>query len=157
MKFNKSLILRIYGLTGRFINNPERFALGSFINQALKKQPIKIESKIPVIRGYGNAHDICKLALNWIFDENYQNYKEPISTVNVEIDLLSLAQKISEIYDLPKVNCSWDDKLKPNKYSCSSVKFIKELRRYHLKPKNIEEQILDTSSLFEENSGHQKR
>ena len=46
-KYKNTLILRIYALSGMFINNPNLFALGDFLKKAISGECISINSKIP--------------------------------------------------------------------------------------------------------------
>ena len=52
-RLSNCLIMRIYGLTGKFIRDPNIFAFGNFLLSAKNKEPIVIKSKREVIRSYG--------------------------------------------------------------------------------------------------------
>ena len=144
-KYKNSLVLRIYALSGRFMNEPNIFALGNFIIKAMQNEKIQITSQTPVIRSYGNASDICKFALSWLFDENHVEFNSPINAVSFTIELDKLAQEVSKFFKSQGVVCNWDLRSKPNSYIAEIDTFINSLKYYGLKPKSLIEQIKDSS------------
>jgi nucleoside-diphosphate-sugar epimerase len=93
-----TLILRIFALSGKHIKDPKKYALGDFLLAHAKGQPIVIQSKTPVIRGYGHAGDISKLAItadpyridaehtfslpcfiDWVIEPNHLNFILPFA------------------------------------------------------------------------------
>ncbi len=144
-KYRNSLVLRIYALSGRFMNEPNIFALGNFIIKAMQNEKIQITSQAPVIRSYGNASDICKFALSWLFDENHFEFNSPINAVSFTIELDKLAQEVSKFFKSQGVVCNWDLRSKPNSYIAEIDTFINSLKYYGLKPKSLIEQIKDSS------------
>ncbi len=140
-----SLVLRIYALSGCFIRKPERFALGNFLLSALKKDSIVIQSKNPVLRSYGNASDISSFAWRWLLSSNLLlDVNAPIATANLKVDLLTLAHKITELYNLPPIKQSVDVNAPPNSYVADSKSYLNALNKYGLTPKSLELQLLDT-------------
>ena len=138
-----TLVLRIYGLTGRFMREPRRYALGDFLCCAYRKEAIQIRSTRREIRGYVAAFDLSALAWKWSqsFDEAP---KTPLDAVDETIDLLSLAEIIASIYHLPAVRSSIDLDLPPNVYSASSAGFLAFFNRYGHVQMSREQQIRDT-------------
>ena len=63
-----TLAFRAYVVCGRFLRDPEQFALGDFLLRALGRLPIVIKAPMPVICGYGHAGHMVNLAfrLLWI-------------------------------------------------------------------------------------------
>ena len=100
---SQSLVLRLYALSGRFIRKPRRFALGDFLMMALNGEAIRINASHPVVRSYGNAGDIGSIGWHWLLDPHPYVPSDPIAAVNIQIDLVTLAQKIKTIYGLPEV------------------------------------------------------
>ena len=139
------LVLRIYALSGRFIRDPHRFALGEFLTTALRCEPIKIQSMAPVFRSYGHAGDITALAWHWLLGNEVAPF-EPLSAVNISLDLYSLAQKISDLYSLPPVQAAIDPMAQPNHYIANPQPFLAVLGQHGLAPKNLENQLLDTAA-----------
>ena len=148
-KYKNSLILRIYALSGMFINNPNLFALGDFLKKAINGQRISIKSKIPIFRSYGNASDICQLAFNWLLSNEPKNFNEPLDSVSITVDLFELAKVISNLHNSVPIECNWDNKSEANSYIACNKIFINSLNEYNLNPKSLKEQILDTSKYFE--------
>ncbi len=140
-----SLVLRIYALSGRFMRKPERFALGDFLLMALRGEAIRINSVCPVFRSYGNASDITSFAWNWLLREQKQSTISPMAAVNIEIDLLSLARKITTLYGLPAVQHSCEIGSLPDYYVADSGNFLSAMSKYELPLKSLEEQLLDTA------------
>lgn len=133
--------LRIYGLTGKFINNPELFALGSFLISAKEKKEIEIKSKHQVIRSYGFASDIAKFGLSWL---NSNDGSDSIFAATETIALHELADKITKMFNLKSFKHQIDPKLTPDEYICDTDNFKKMLSKYKLKITSMEDQILDT-------------
>ena len=140
-----SLILRIYALSGRFIRTPQSFALGSFLLSAIAGQSIVILAKRPVVRGYVSAMDVSALAWAWLQSSD-DPPSTPLDAVTETIDLLSLAEMITSMYDLPAVHHSIDAEAIPDCYMAYSQPFLDQLHRYGLVPTPLEQQIRDTSS-----------
>jgi len=135
-------VLRIFALSGRFIGNPQAYALGDFLLNALKGSVIKIQAKTPVVRGYVNASDVAKCALGWLFSGD--PFFPPCAAVNEIVSLSSLARRISHMYNLPPAKIPDLDGI-PSSYSHSPLGFIEMCLKYAVSPKSLNEQILDTA------------
>lgn len=133
--------LRIYGLTGQFITNPELFALGSFLISAKEKKPIEIKSKFQVIRSYGFASDISKFGLRWL---NSNLVADSIFAATETLSIYELAQKITTLYNLQPVKANIDYDLQKDEYTCDTTKFKKYLNSFNIKPTNLAKQITET-------------
>jgi nucleoside-diphosphate-sugar epimerase len=146
-----SLVVRIYALTGYFIRNPHRFALGEFLSMALRGEPIRLDASMPVFRSYGHAGDITALSLRWLIGSE-QPLGVPLPAVSLGIDLYSLAQKVSDLYSLPPVQATIDPEAEANRYLADPQPFLASLSRYGLVPKSLEDQIQDTAAGLLEHS-----
>lgn len=140
-----SLILRIYTLSGRFMSNPEIYALGDFLLKARDSSQIILKSKNRVVRGFGHAGNIAASAWAWLAS-NHPPLSTPLATVSEETDLTSLAQSVSRLFRLPEPVSSIDVALTPNIYSSDSALFLEFLRSYGLSPLTLDEQIIDTAT-----------
>ncbi len=140
---NPTLVLRIYGLTGRFIREPSRYALGDFLCHASRKESIVIKSPRKVMRGYVAASDLSALSWEWLQSSD-EAPSVPLEALAETVDLLSLAEMISSIYDLPSVRFSINSALSPDVYSASPERFLTLLKCYGLMPTSLEQQIRDT-------------
>lgn len=144
------LVMRIYALSGRFIRNPHRFALGDFLLTALRGEPIHIQASAPVLRSYGHAGDITALAWRWLLAEPGSAEPgsgcEPLAAVSLGLDLLSLAQRITELYQLPPVQAAIDPHAPPNSYLADPSPFLAALAAHGLAPTDLDQQLRDTAA-----------
>jgi nucleoside-diphosphate-sugar epimerase len=135
-------VFRIFALSGRFIRNPNAFALGDFLLNALMGNVITIQAKSPVVRGYVNASDVAKCALSWLFSGDAAF--PPCAAINEIVSLHSLARRISCMYNLPPAKIPDLDGL-PSSYSHSPLGFMAMCLNYAFLPIPLHEQILDTA------------
>ncbi len=141
---SSSIVLRIYALSGRFIRNPKRFALGDFLLMALRGDPILINSQNPVLRSYGNAGDIASFGWHWLFDIRPSFFTSPIAAVSIQTDLLTLAKQISILFDNLAVISNQEVGAPPNSYVADQTPFLRGMSHYEIRPKSLEDQLKDT-------------
>ena len=141
----QTLVLRAYAVSGRFMRDPEQFALGDFLLRALGGLPIEIKAPMPVIRGYGHAGDMVNLAFRWLWSEQLPP-AHPIAAVSQEVELLELATLISSLYDLPPPSSAIDTSLAANRYSAEPLLYINFLNSLGIVPRSLDEQVFDTAS-----------
>ena len=135
-------VFRIYALTGRFIRDPQMFAIGDFLLKALNKEPIQINSSFPVVRSYVSAAHVAKCALSWL--KSLDKPQAPIGASSHISTLTSLAALVSKLYCLPPLIANpLNDS--PNSYCCSPIPFDQLSSRYGIKPLSLAEQVLDTA------------
>jgi len=135
-------VFRIFALSGRFIRNPQAFALGDFLLNALKGSVISIQAKSPVARGYVDASDVAKCALCWLFSGDAAF--PPCAAVNEIVSLSSLAARIFHMYNLPPARIPDLDGV-PSSYSHSPLGFIAMCLNYAFSPMPLHDQIIDTA------------
>jgi nucleoside-diphosphate-sugar epimerase len=140
-----TLVLRIYALSGRFVRDPLRFALGDFLLSALQGEPIRLRSPIPVLRSYGHAANITALAWHWLMGGEVSSGL-PLAAVSLSVDLLTLAQAISSLYGLPLVESAVDHQAPPNSYLADPGPFLAALAHHGITPTPLEEQLRDTAA-----------
>lgn len=140
-----SLILRIYTLSGRFMTNPEIYALGDFLLKARDGSQIILKSKNRVVRGFGHAGNIVASAWAWLASD-HPPLEGPLATVSEETDLTSLAQRVSRLFSLPEPVSSVDLGLTPNVYSSDPAPFLDFLSTHGLSAWTLDEQITDTAA-----------
>lgn len=139
-----SLVLRLYALSGRFIREPGRFALGDFLLKALRKQPISLDSPNPVLRSYANASDITTFAWRWLFNHNVHNSSNILAATSCTTNLYDLASLITRLYDLPPVQSTIDQAAVPHSYIADSEPFLTAMKKHNLLPMTLEQQVSDT-------------
>lgn len=142
-----TLVLRIYALTGRHIRHPRRYALGDFLHRALAGEPIAIQSKRPVIRGYGHADAIAGLAIRWVLSPQPAPCK-PIATVSHTLELVELAESIAKIYGQPPPVVPIRSEAEGDRYTAAKDDFLEALRLHNLPCLSLEDQIRDTAKAF---------
>jgi len=140
-----TLVLRIYALSGRFIRDPHRFALGDFLLSALRGEPIRLRSKVPVLRSYGHAANVTALAWHWLM-AGEPSSGLPLAAVSLSVDLLTLAQAISSLYGLPLVESAVDHQAPPNSYLADPGPFLAALAHHGITHTPLEEQLRDTAA-----------
>ena len=140
-----SLILRIYTLSGRFMTNPEIYALGDFLLKARDNSQIILKARNRVVRGFGHAGNITASAWAWLAG-SHPPLEAPLATVSEETDLTSLAQRVSRLFSLPEPVSSVDPALTANVYSSDPSPFLDFLSTYGLSPLTLDEQITDTAA-----------
>jgi len=131
-------------LSGRFIRDPHRFALGDFLLSALRGEPIRLRSPIPVLRSYGHAANITALAWHWLM-AGQASSGFPLAAVSLSVDLLTLAQTITSLYGLPPVESALDHQASPNSYLADPGPFLATLVHHGITPTSLEQQLLDTA------------
>lgn len=139
-----SLVLRLYALSGRFIREPGRFALGDFLLNALRNEPIRLASANPVLRSYANASDITTFAWRWLFNNNIDNSSNILAATSCTTNLFDLASLITRLYDLPPVQSTIDQAAVPNSYIADSEPFLTAMKKHNLLPMTMEHQVIDT-------------
>jgi nucleoside-diphosphate-sugar epimerase len=139
-----TLVLRAYAVSGRFMRDPEQFALGDFLLRALAGLPIVIKAPMPVIRGYGHAGDMVNLAFRWLWSEHLPP-GHPIAAVSHEVELLELASLISSLYNLQPTSSAIDHRLSPNRYSADPFTYRNLLCSLQIVPRSQVDQIFDTA------------
>ena len=148
-EISNALILRIYGLTGKFIRDPDVFALSNFIISAINKKRIVIKSNRNVIRSYAFAGDIAKVGISWLNSDVKNN--DVINASTFKINIKDLAQEISYIYNLPKVSSQINDNLVEDDYSCESIKFRDLLSKFGIVETSRKSQIIETYDYLKSN------
>ncbi|WP_370593347.1 NAD-dependent epimerase/dehydratase family protein [Synechococcus sp. BSF8S] len=138
-----ALVLRIYALSGRFIRDPARFALGDFLLKAQQRLPIRINSPAPVWRSYGNAGDITALAWAWLLSAEPPALGQ-LDAVTHHVSLEQLAESVCRIYRLPPVISRLDTTAPAQSYGADTEPFLAALTRFDQNPHSLEEQIIDT-------------
>jgi nucleoside-diphosphate-sugar epimerase len=139
-----TLVLRAYAVSGRFMRDPEQFALGDFLLRALGGLPIEIKAPMPVIRGYGHAGDMVNLAFRWLWSGQLPPAL-PIAAVSEQVELRELARLISTLYGLPPTSNAIDSSLSANRYCADPKPYSDMLYALGIMPLSLEEQILDTA------------
>ncbi|MFN6357137.1 MAG: hypothetical protein ACK4ZO_14295 [Cyanobacteriota bacterium] len=143
----QTLVLRIFALTGRYIRNPKRYALGEFLYHIHNNMSPQIRSQQPVVRGYGHADAIAALALQWLASED-EPTPRPIPTISHTVELTELAAIICHLYRKPAPITMPYTTSEADSYTDSEKAFLNMLERYGLVSASLQQQVLDTARAF---------
>jgi len=138
-----TVLLRVYGATGRFIVAPHRFAIGSFLLQAISNGPVTIESKIPVWRSYIDVACLMTYSFSLMHDRTRTD-KLKINACTDIVSLLDLARMITSEFNLPSPIHSFESAKSSDIYTADPAPFLAELFRYNITPTLIQDQITTT-------------
>lgn len=140
-KYGNCLKLRIYALTGYYINSPEIYALCNFIHSALNKKNININSEGIVYRSYVSAEIIVETSFKWLFSDQLG---QTLNATTDKIDLLTLAKNLSEIIGNIYIKHKVDNKEILSDYSADNYAFTKFLKKNNVKKKSMTNQLKNT-------------
>lgn len=87
---------RLFSMSGQFMRDPEKYALGNFILQAFSKNRIEIQSPSLVYRKYCQDIDLCTLMLRLAAFESDLTFE---SSGNL-IEIGELAKLVGEFFNL---------------------------------------------------------
>jgi nucleoside-diphosphate-sugar epimerase len=142
-----SLTLRIYALSGRYIREPRRYALGDIIYQALHSKCIQLSSPTRIVRGYVHADCLSEAALGWLFGCFFAA-GNIINAVTHEVDLFELASSVAATYGGMPVLAPLAANTKPDLYSACPREFLRLLDLLRINVTSMERQIRDTALAF---------
>jgi nucleoside-diphosphate-sugar epimerase len=139
-----AVVFRVYAASGRFLKDPSMFALGDFIRQAQAGQPITIRSPRPVIRSYVPIGTLMRLAWLMLHNPLPSGYHQ-IDAVTHTLSLLELADRISQLWNLPSPQSSIDPGLPADHYAGDPGAFAELLQHYNLSAPTLIQQIFETA------------
>jgi nucleoside-diphosphate-sugar epimerase len=138
----RAAIARIFNLSGPYINKPDRYALASFIVDALAERPIEIRAPRRVVRGYVAVEDLVALAFSILLDGGrgallFETGGEPV-------DLEAVAHLVSEqLGNVPVHRASITDE-RPDAYVGDHQAWCDLLEHYGLGATTLAEQVRQT-------------
>jgi nucleoside-diphosphate-sugar epimerase len=138
---------RLWAASGRHMQNHNIYALGEFIESALKLEKISIKSNKPVYRRYIDAEDFLDVILNcaWADSRTLLDSGGVLTTIE---DLASLVAKEIAVQTGSKVEISIGsgDVTKSNQnYYAESDRFDRAMKRYGIVGHTLEQQIERTA------------
>lgn len=133
---------RIYSLTGRFINEFENLAISQFIQSALNKKKIFVDSE-KAIRTYVDSETLCDL----LFSIAFKGGSASFDSGGVKTTMGNLANSIKSVIDTKNIELDLND-VKSDDYYGDYVGFQELLGKYEIKLESLEEQIAKTLVAF---------
>ena len=140
-----AVVFRVYAASGRFLKSPKLFALGDFVEKALKGQAIVINSRRPVLRSYVHVGTLMKLCWALLREPLAPGFQQ-IDACTESLSLVELAEITSKIWHLPAPQHEVDMSLAPDSYVADATSFQSLLQRYQLASPTLTAQILETAS-----------
>ena len=142
-----AVVFRVYAASGRFMTRPQKFALGDFILQALRGQPVQVKAPHAVWRSYVSVEQLMQLS--------WRLLRGPEGPAGTGFHRLDACGKTVELAELAAgVATALGVRLAPHTissaasdhYGGAGEAFEALLRRHGLTPRSLREQIADTSS-----------
>jgi nucleoside-diphosphate-sugar epimerase len=138
-----AVVFRVYAASGRFMRGANRFALGDFILQALSGQRLHIQAAAPVERSYVHVGTMMELAWNLLREPDSVGF-QAMDACTDHLNLLELANRISQREGLPEPEHSIDSSLAPSVYGGDAKPFLAKLKERGIVPLDLDGQIGDT-------------
>jgi nucleoside-diphosphate-sugar epimerase len=143
-----AVVIRIFNLSGPFLNHPCHYALGSILQDIEAGRTIEIRTAHPVIRGYTHVGDLLTLALGLLARDDSAGPLDAGGRPAIEIG--SLALRAAQLLGRPKLEIR-----RPTFPSGPPDIYIGDGTRYEalaeeagLKLRTIDEQIVETATFL---------
>ena len=137
-------IFRVYAASGRFMARREKYALGSFLTQAIASGRITVQARGKVFRSYVNAGDLMRLAFKMLADSCSDAGFALIDACNVDVELHDLAVLVASLTRTYVASPVASMKTKESRYVGSHKDYLLLMKKYNLFPLSLEHQVLDT-------------
>ena len=138
-----AVVFRVYAASGRMMVEPERFALGDLLQQALKGQQLQIKARHRVERSYVHVGGLMQLAWAMLKQPKPNGFYGVDACMDC-IDLMELAQTISDRFGLKPPRHAIDPELPVDRYRGNGQAFSQLLKDYQLIHPTLADQIADT-------------
>lgn len=138
-----AVVFRVYAASGRMMVEPERFALGDLLLQALAGQQLQIKARHRVERSYVHVGSLMQLAWAMLKQPKANGFYGVDACVDC-IDLLELAQAISHTLGQQAPSHVINPDLPADRYGGNGRNFSQLLDQYHLTHPTLADQIADT-------------
>lgn len=139
-----TLVLRIYALSGRYIRDPRRYAIGDLISQAILGISIRIQSASPVVRGYVHADCLAQVAIRWLLSE-LAAPGEPVNAITHEVEIVDLARSVAEIFGNLDVRTPETTNSNQSVYTNSPDEFLALAKTLNVNIPTLAQQVQDTA------------
>jgi nucleoside-diphosphate-sugar epimerase len=134
-------ICKLFSVSGFFMRDPHKYALGDFILQALSKKIIRIESSSEVFRRYIQDTDLCALMLRLGLEKKNVTFESS----GYLIELGDLAKTVAQMFGLEESAVSRAEITEePDNYFSKDELMDELLIQHRLKPASLEEQVAAT-------------
>ena len=141
-------IIRIFNISGSFVNKVRGYALSSFILDVLAGQPIEIKAPIPVYRSYVHVSSILELAMARMLAAAQSETFDTAGDVVWEVG--HLAQYVAQILGRPDIRLQRPAVIDEpeDRYVGNGQRFNDLLPQFKVKKWDMAEQILETANFL---------
>ena len=142
-----SMVFRVYAASGRFMTRPEKFALGDFLLQAIRGEPVRVRSPHPVIRSYVNVEQMMRLAWRLLSESQPQYGYSCVDACTHTVTLTALASMVAGAF---AADCSLPDEATKllsviDRYTGDQDFYIGLSSGFGISVVDLEQQIRDTA------------
>jgi nucleoside-diphosphate-sugar epimerase len=132
---------KLFSISGPFMRDPGKYALGDFILQASSKKSIRIESSSKIYRKYIQDTDLCALMLRLGLDKK----NVTVESSGFLIELGDLAKNVAQMFGLEESAISRAEITgEPDSYFSQDPTMDELFIQYGFKLASLEEQIATT-------------
>ena len=141
------VIPRLFNLAGPFLNKPDRYVLGSVIEDVLRGGPIRLSAARPVFRSYVHVADLVDLCFAILLGDGPVP-DGPFDTAGErEVEVGELAEIVARTLGRPDIPIERPpiDPTNSDRYVGDGTMMHNLAREYGLKLKDLVQQIEDTA------------
>jgi nucleoside-diphosphate-sugar epimerase len=134
----------LYSISGKYMSNPKKYALGDFINQAIVNGKIEVKARNLIFRKYVDSIALAKLALKLVAHQKFTQF----CSGGHLVELHDLAHEVGRIFDLPSelIRSEVEFDLPPDNYYCAGQAMEILMHENDIQNSTMYDQILSTSS-----------
>ncbi len=136
--------MRVFNLSGPFINKLDSYALACIIRDLQADRPVTLRAARPIWRGYAHVADVLTVALGLILNGSsppvFDSWGEPIELSSLAERAAGLLGKTLSI-DRPE----WQNGA-ADRYLGNAVAYLAHAEALRLEPASLDQQILDTAT-----------
>ncbi|HUR24164.1 MAG TPA: NAD(P)-dependent oxidoreductase [Acidimicrobiales bacterium] len=142
----RSVVARIFSLTGAYMTRPDLYALGDLVQQALAGGPMVVRARGPVERSYCAAGDVVTLALCSLLGEGDGDVV--FDTGGDVVEVGELAELVREAVGAPvaPLQRSWDPAVPADRYVGDGARMSELAARQGLVLQSLQDQVRETAS-----------
>jgi UDP-glucuronate decarboxylase len=134
-------VCKLFSVSGFYMRDPHKYALGDFILQASSKKSIRIESSSEVFRRYIQDTDLCALMLRLGLEKK----NITVESSGHLIELGDLAKTVAQMFGLEESAISRAEITgEPDNYFSKDEAMDRLLFQHGLKTASLEEQVVAT-------------
>jgi nucleoside-diphosphate-sugar epimerase len=143
--------IRVFNLSGPFINKLPSYALSSILTDVLQGRPIQLQSNQPVWRSYIHVRDVIDVAMGLLLSSSPLPAEAFDTAGDGEIEIGELAACCAKLLGKP----DWPVQRpavgsEPNRYVGDGAFIRATMKELALSPRDLNTQILDTAQYCRE-------